>query len=299
MIIKIALPHYFGFYTPPYFYTPPLTIAKYLLTINISIMKKPIINVEFEDRGLNGQQSSRRRFLKNTGLLVAGTGLFMYSCSDESFDEDLLTADAAADVRAGKVFNLGKGDLAILNYAYILEQLEAEYYRQVLAGSYWNDPSLDSKEKNILQDLYYHEVIHRDFLKTALESVAPPGKIAPDLIFDFSSVDFGSRLQVLTFASVLEDTGVAAYNGAGNLLENTDYLLVAGKIVSVEARHAAAIRDLLEPGSTNFASDDVLVDLGESGIAYDQALEIRTVLEAVKATGFLETKIIANNVPTE
>lgn len=260
-------------------------------------MKKPVINVEFADQGPDGKLSSRRRFLKNTGLLVAGSGLFMYSCTNESLDEELLTADAAADVRAGKVFNLGKGDLAILNYAYVLEQLEAEYYRQVLEGSYW--ANANAEEKQILQDLYYHEVIHRDFLKTALKSVAPPGKIAPDLIFNFSSVDFGDRTTVLTIAQILEDTGVSAYNGAGNLLENTGYLLVAGKIVSVEARHAAAIRDLLDPGSTNFAADDVLVDLGGSGKAYDKATDPRDVLEAVAATGFLETKIIANNIPAE
>jgi len=259
-------------------------------------MKKPIFNVEFADQGPDGKLNSRRRFLKNTGLLVAGTGLFMYSCSDESPEEELLSADAAADRRAGKVFNLGKGDLAILNYAYVLEQLEAEYYRQVLEGSYWANAS--AEEKQILQDLYYHEVIHRDFLKVAISSVASPGKVAPDLIFDFSSVDFSDRSTVLTVAQILEDTGVSAYNGAGNLLENTDYLLVAGKIVSVEARHAAAIRDLIAPGTTNFASDDVLVDILGTGKAYDKATDPRDVLAAVAATGFLETKIIANNVPT-
>jgi hypothetical protein len=259
-------------------------------------MKKPVFNVEFADQGPDGKLNSRRRFLKNTGLLVAGTGLFMYSCSDESPEEELLSADAAADRREGKVFNLGKGDLAILNYAYVLEQLEAEYYRQVLEGSYWANAS--AEEKQILQDLYYHEVIHRDFLKVAISSVASPGKVAPDLIFDFSSVDFSDRSTVLTVAQILEDTGVSAYNGAGNLLENTDYLLVAGKIVSVEARHAAAIRDLIAPGTTNFASDDVLVDILGTGKAYDKATKPRDVLAAVAATGFLETKIIANNVPT-
>lgn len=259
-------------------------------------MKKPILNVEFADQGPDGKLTSRRRFLKNTGLLVAGTGMFMYSCSDENLEEELLSADAAADKRAGKAFNLGKGDLAILNYAYVLEQLEAEYYRQVLEGSYWANAS--AEEKQILQDLYYHEVIHRDFLKLAISSVAPPGKVAPDLIFDFSSVDFSDRTTVLTVAQILEDTGVSAYNGAGNLLENTDYLLVAGKIVSVEARHAAAIRDLINPGTTYFASDDVLVDILGTGKAYDKATDPRDVLAAVAATGFLETKIIANNVPT-
>ena len=122
--------------------------------------------------------------------------------------------------------------------------------------------------------------------------------MAPELDFNFSGVDFSSRANVLTVSQILEDTGVSAYNGAGKLLESTDYLLLAGKIVSVEARHASAIRDLINPGSTDFAGDDVLVDLGGSGVAYDKAVAPRDVLAAVAATGFLETKIIANNLPT-
>ena len=50
---------------------------------------------------------------------------------------------------------------------------------------------------------------------------------------------------MLGTADVFENLGVAAYNGAGQLIKNVDYLAAAGSIVSVEARHAAAIRDLL------------------------------------------------------
>ena len=59
-------------------------------------------------------------------------------------------------------------------------------------------------------------------------------------------------------AKTFEDLGVSAYNGAGKLIVDPNYLLLAGKIVSVEARHAAAIRDLLKPKSADFAGDDVV-----------------------------------------
>lgn len=262
-------------------------------------MKKPIINVEFSDLRSGKKNNSRRKFLKQSGLLVAGTGLFMYSCSDETWEEDLEELDAKAKGNGqGQVFNLGKGDLAILNYAYILEQLEAAFYSNVITESGLSFAPMEDNEKQIFTDLYYHEIIHRDFLKKALNTVAPPGKVAPDLLFDFSSVDFGNREQVLTVSQILEDTGVSAYNGAGKLLENLDYLLVAGKIVSVEARHASAIRNLIAPGTTNFASDDILVTLLGTGPAYDMATPPLEVLQAVKATGFLETKLITNNFPT-
>ena len=45
------------------------------------------------------------------------------------------------------------------------------------------------------------------------------------------------------------------------MLKSADILLVAGKIVSVEARHAAAIRDLLQPLSAFSVGEDGSVDL--------------------------------------
>ena len=120
-------------------------------------------------------------------------------------------------------------------------------------------------ETSWLTDIRDHEVEHRDFLKEALGD-----KAIPDLEVDFSAVDFTSRDAVLTTAMTFEDLGVGAYNGAGKLIENADYLLAAGKIVSVEARHAAAIRDLLNPNSVSFAGDDV-VDENGLDVAYEPA----------------------------
>ena len=102
-------------------------------------------------------------------------------------------------------------------------------------------------------DLEKHERAHREFFKAALGNMA-----IANLEVDFSSIDFNSRTSVLNAAKTFEDLGVAAYNGAGQFLESADLLLIAGKIVSVEARHAAAIRDLINPGSADFAGDDII-----------------------------------------
>ena len=145
--------------------------------------------------------------------------------------------------------HLGSGDIGILNYAYALEQLEAAFYTKVIASFY---SGASAEEEQILTDVKKHEVVHREFFKAALGSHAIPG-----LQVDFSSVNFSSRQSVLTTAKTFEDLGVSAYNGAAQLIQNVGYLLVAGKIVSVEARHAAAIRDLLIPRSRAFAGDDL------------------------------------------
>jgi hypothetical protein len=66
-------------------------------------------------------------------------------------------------------------------------------------------------------------------------------------------VDFNSRTSVLAAAAAFENLGVAAYNGAAQYISSTDYLTLAGKIVSVEARHASAILDLQNPKTGAFA----------------------------------------------
>ena len=218
---------------------------------------------------------ARRSFLKYGGATLATASLVMTGC--EEF-YDLVPRKPAKGVR------LGKGDTGILNYAYALEQLEARFYSLAVASSV--SCNYSEEELKILMDLQKHEAIHKDFFKAAL------GKDAiADLEFDFSAIDFTSRTSVLTAAKTFEDLGVAAYNGAGKLLESSDLLLIAGKIVSVEARHAAAIRSVLDEDPTSFAGDDVI---DENGL--DRAFSTDTVLKA--ASDFIVTEIDASELPT-
>jgi len=70
----------------------------------------------------------------------------------------------------------------------------------------------------------------------------------------------------LSYAKAFEDLGVAAYNGAGYLIKSADYLTLAGKIVSVEARHAALIRLLLGIA----IEEDTIVNVSGSGLELSQ-----------------------------
>jgi hypothetical protein len=215
----------------------------------------------------------------------------MAGCSDNDNDDPIVD-NSLPGIKNG-VFDLGSGDFGVLTYAYALEQLEADFYTKVVNGSYW--ASASSIEKQVLQDLYYHEVNHRDFFSAAISAAVGSNTAAklPTLEFDYGSLNFGSRDQVLATAKVLEDTGVAAYNGAGKLITNPAYLVIAGKIVSVEARHASAIRTLINPGSADFAGDDVV----DSITGLDRALDPSDILAAVGDTGFITTKFTAMNLP--
>ncbi len=178
--------------------------------------------------------------------------------------------------------DLGAGDVGILNYAYALEQLEAAFYTMVIASPY---RGMNRQEHSILTDIRDHEIAHRRFLKKGLGA-----KAIPNLEVNFSAVNFGSRQSVLTTAKTFEDLGVSAYNGAGRYLKTPAYLLAAGKIVSVEARHAAVIRDLLRPNSSSFAGPDVV---GAHGL--DKARAPGKVLAA--AGPFIKSHVTANNLP--
>lgn len=209
---------------------------------------------------------SRRTILK-----WSGGGAAMIAMSGGLLPNFGISSALAAD--------LGSGDIGVLNYAYALEQLEAAFYTKVVESPYANMPEA---EKVTLTDIRDHEVEHREFLKKALAE-----KAIPSLEVDFSKVDFTKRESVLGTAKAFEDLGVSAYNGAGKLIKNPDYLLAAGKIVSIEARHAATIRDLLQPASIAFAGMDVVDKNGLDGA--------KAPADVLKAAGpFIKTEVTAN-----
>lgn len=203
-------------------------------------MEKPII---VSNKGAT-LDTSRRNFLKLGGVGLAVAGLSLAGCRNDNYQ---YVPDAA-------VFDLGTGDVGILNFAYALEQLESDFYTKVVNSFY---SGISSSEKQLFTDIYNHEIIHRDFFKAAI-SAAAPTKILPTLEFKYDGVDFTSRKSILATAKALEDTGIGAYNAAGKYISNLDYLVIAGKIVSIEARHASAIRNAINPGSADFAGDDVV-----------------------------------------
>jgi hypothetical protein len=163
-------------------------------------------------------------------------------------------------------------DAEILNFALLLEYLESEFYvdavnKGALAGS----PRLLAFATTVRD----HELAHVEFLKSALASAAGA---KPSFDFKGTTEDAG------TFAAtavVLEDTGVAAYNGQGPRLR-AKTLAAAAQIVSVEARHAAWIRHIVAGP-----------DYADGPAAYpapgplDEARSKEQIEAAVAATGFI------------
>jgi hypothetical protein len=140
----------------------------------------------------------------------------------------------------------------VLNFALTLEYLESEFYtRGVAAPSHIPAGAATAALTNIRD----HEVAHVAFLRTAISSAGGSPVASP--LFDFSAghstnnsgplgtTTFTSYPTFLAVAQTFEDTGVRAYKGqAPNLISSNDVLTAALQIHSVEARHAAHIRQM-------------------------------------------------------
>lgn len=189
------------------------------------------------------KSSSRRRFLNRSALaggtllaLGGGTGFAMAQEDDNTAEEMTATFD---DVEGT--------DIDVLNYALTLEHLENTFYREALEmfdeNHFMEAESLQSFTEEMrdavfgyVQTVADHEATHVDVLTQAVELLG--GDPAQEATYDFGveTVD-----DFLTLGQVFENTGVAAYAGAGPYIESPDLQSAALSIHSVEARHAAIL----------------------------------------------------------
>lgn len=153
-------------------------------------------------------------------------------------------------------------DAAILNFALLLEYLESAFYTEAVSGG-----ALSGEPAKFAKVVRDHEDAHVAFLQKALGS-----KAIKKPTFDFKGTT-SDQTQFIATAIALEDTGVGAYNGQGqNLTKPT--LAAAATIVSVEARHAAWIRDI----AAKLPAPE----------AFDPLFTKAQVTAKVKATGFVQ-----------
>lgn len=145
----------------------------------------------------------------------------------------------------------------VLQFALTLEYPEAEFYTRGVAAAGLIPAGAPLGAITTIRD---HEDQHVTFLKTALSSMGKTPVSKPT--FDFSA---GNGSNTGTFANVFtdydtflavvqtfEDTGVRAYKGqAPALIGSGGVLTAALNIHSVEARHAAHIRQMRKARGAN------------------------------------------------
>ncbi|KAG5457171.1 MAG: ferritin-like domain-containing protein, partial [Olpidium bornovanus] len=166
---------------------------------------------------------------------------------------------SGSPLRKRQLSNSGNNDITILNFALLLETLEFEFYNTGLkkfGEADFRRANIPNPTQAILNfhHILQHEAKHVETLKAVIKSLG--GEAIPKCEFEFpmDSVQTFTKL-----ASVLEKTGVAAYNGAVNLLKNPDLQTAAANIDTVEARHASFLQTVngLDPFPADF---DVALD---------------------------------------
>lgn len=103
-------------------------------------------------------------------------------------------------------------DIAILNYALILEQLEANFYSRFqsnFTAQNFTAAGFTQQNYDYLNIIYVHELAHVRALRAIITQLG--GTPVAECSYDFSAVqDVASYLQT---ARILENTGTMAYDG--------------------------------------------------------------------------------------
>ncbi len=195
----------------------------------------------------------RGQFLK--GLMAASAGLAAAAAVGPAAGVLASTARGSAAIP--------QGDIDILNFALTLEWLERTFYEQAML----HVPFTQSNVRRLARTLRGDEITHTVALTAAVKGAgATPVGRAPH--YNFPAAVFQTQSAFLGLSEALEDTGVHAYLGqAGNIM-TPSILLTAATIVTVEARHAGAIRyqngkaPTSGPFDTGFTKDQVLAVAG-------------------------------------
>jgi rubrerythrin len=189
-------------------------------------------------RELADDPSSRKRFFKMLGGAgaVGAATVLIAACGDDKKD----SSTPAAATTTPEEDNAG--DLAIVNYALTLEYLEATFYQEVLDSGVIKDPKIGDLAKGLAQA----EQEHVDALIATAKSLGGTPAAKPKTKFE-ETIAKGAETILMTAASV-ENLGAAAYLGQAGNIKSKDILAAALSIHSVEARHAAALNQLVGRG---------------------------------------------------
>jgi len=187
------------------------------------VRRSALANLKISEDMLNTPHK-RRQFLK--GLMVAGAGIAAAAI-----------LAPAAGVAPAHPSAAAASDLDILNYALTLEHLEKAFYDMAVATV----PFEQSSVRELARTIQVDESAHVTALTSAIKSLGgTPVGAAPS--YNFGADTFKTQAAFLKLSYMLEDTGVHAYLGAARLIKSPQILLIAADTVTVEARHAGAIR---------------------------------------------------------
>lgn len=186
---------------------------------------RPLHELLLSEIQMERRRLSRRGLLSNTAKLAGGATLAMsigFGPSPVS-----IRHLAAAQEMTG---------MEVLNYALTLEHLEYAFYRDGIGLFTFGNDSRGASIDSFLAAIRDHELAHVETLTQVITDLG--GEPVAEATYDFGDA-YTDPAAFLATAMALENTGVSAYDGAGQYIDDPDLLTAAGSIVAVEARHAS------------------------------------------------------------
>lgn len=180
------------------------------------------------------------------------------------------------------------GTMQVLNFAFVLENLETEFYKQGMSkfkSSDFSNAGFTSGDAAVgeITAIQIDESTHVTTIESVI--VAFGSKPPSGCTFDFSSV-LTDVSTMVTVARVVEHVGVAAYLGAAHLIQDPRVLTAAATIVTVESRHSTVLNifesatAISQPFDLAFLPNEVLAIAGsfikgcDLGIPANPALKV-------------------------
>ena len=206
------------------------------------------------------REHSRRNFLKTAAWATAaisavGIGGF-----------GIATKYAEAQSAVNYPTYQGLGDAAILQFAFVLEQLEGNFYAGGINAGLFSDDFTVSQITAIRD----HEFAHADALAATIGQLGAAVPAVPE--FTFPDDAFTDPAAFLGYAATFEPVGIGAYGGAAAALESKDILAAAISIHNAECQHRTAINILNGVVPAN-------------NLAFEPSLPLGAVQEAVAPFG--------------
>ncbi|MDP9488407.1 MAG: ferritin-like domain-containing protein [Actinomycetota bacterium] len=204
------------------------------------------------------REHSRRNFLKTAAwataaISAAGIGGF-----------GVATRYAEAQAAPYTTYQ-GLGDAAILQFAYLLEQLEGTFYAIGADSGIFTGNALAQ-----VAELRDHEFAHADALASTITTLGAAVPAVPE--FTYPQGVFADPAAFLQLANTFEPVGIGAYQGAAPALVDKNILAAALSIHAAECQHWNSIKILNGISPPN-------------NVALEEALPLGAVQQAVAPFG--------------